>query len=188
MEGHRQLQKGQCDLLLSPVAAEFDGLFRRRLIEDRYVCVLDPSNPLASGPLSFEDYAAAAHVFISYEGTWRPSYRDLIEARDRAAHGHRPAEFRRDRPADRRHRSGGHGHQADRGGFWRRAGDPAGALRQPHPDPPVLDHAHASLARAWLAARSRGRRGRAAGARGRSSVSRARRRRSATDAPARSPP
>lgn len=81
MEGHRQLQKGECDLLLSPVAAEFDGLFRRRLIEDRYVCVLDPSNPLASGPLSFGAYAAAAHVFISYEGTWRPSYRDLIEAR-----------------------------------------------------------------------------------------------------------
>ena len=28
-----------------------------------------------------DDYAAATHVFISYEGTWRPSYRDLIEAR-----------------------------------------------------------------------------------------------------------
>jgi DNA-binding transcriptional LysR family regulator len=43
---------GECDLLLSPVVSEGDGLFRRLLIEDRYVRVLDPSNPLAANPIT----------------------------------------------------------------------------------------------------------------------------------------
>lgn len=81
MEGHRQLRKGECDLLLSPVTADAEGLYARRLIEDRYVCLLDPDNPLAAAPMTMEDYAAANHIFISYEGAWRPSYRDALEAR-----------------------------------------------------------------------------------------------------------
>lgn len=80
MQGHQQLRMGECDLLLSPVMSESDGLFRRMLIEDRYVCVMDESNPLASEPITVERFAAANHVFISYEGTWRPAYRDLIES------------------------------------------------------------------------------------------------------------
>lgn len=85
MEGHGQLRMGECDLLLSPVASDGDGLFRRLLIEDSYVCVMDPSNPLASDPITVEAFASASHVFISYEGVWRPTYREGIESRDIAA-------------------------------------------------------------------------------------------------------
>jgi len=81
MEGHDQLRMGECDLLLSPVASDSDGLFRRLLIEDSYVCVMDPSNPLASGPITEEAFASANHVFISYEGMWRPTYREVVESR-----------------------------------------------------------------------------------------------------------
>ncbi len=81
VEGHQQLRKGECDLLLSPVSGSADGLFTRRLAEDRYVCVMDPQNPLAGSAITLEAYAAANHIFISYEGSWRPSYRDFLEAR-----------------------------------------------------------------------------------------------------------
>lgn len=79
MLGQHQLRSGECDLLLSPVAMGGDGLFRRVLIEDRYVCVMDRTNPLAGAPLSLEAYAAANHIFISYEGAWRPSYIEMAE-------------------------------------------------------------------------------------------------------------
>ena len=79
IEGHQQLRKGECDLLLSPVTGTAEGLFTRRLVDDRYVCVMDPQNPLAAGAMSLEAYAGANHVFISYEGSWRPSYRDFMD-------------------------------------------------------------------------------------------------------------
>jgi DNA-binding transcriptional LysR family regulator len=85
MEGHDQLRRGECDLLLSPVASDGDGLFRRLLIEDSYVCVMDRSNPLAGGPVTVEAFATANHVFISYEGIWRPTYREVVEGRGIAA-------------------------------------------------------------------------------------------------------
>lgn len=78
--GHQQLRQGECDLLLSPVQGDGEQLFRRLLLEDQYICVTDPDNPLCKKPLTTATYAAARHVFISYEGAWRPGYRELAEA------------------------------------------------------------------------------------------------------------
>jgi len=79
MHGQQQLRLGECDLLLSPTSVEGDGLFRRVLIEDHYVCLMDPGNPLAAAGLTREAYAAANHVFVSYEGNWRPTYLDMFD-------------------------------------------------------------------------------------------------------------
>lgn len=80
MSGQNQLRMGECDLLLSPMLFEGDGVFRRMLIEDRYVCLMDLANPLADAPLTPEAFTAASHVYISYDGHWRPSYFDAMEA------------------------------------------------------------------------------------------------------------
>jgi len=80
LRGHEQLREGLCDLLISPLPAETAGLYRRRLLRDRYVCFLDPSHPLAAGPLTLDAYAAADHIAVSYGGGWRPFYRAALEA------------------------------------------------------------------------------------------------------------
>ena len=40
VSGHQQLQRGQCDLLLSPVVREYEGLYKRPLFNERYVCLM----------------------------------------------------------------------------------------------------------------------------------------------------
>ena len=72
--GHQQLQRGQCDMLLTPVEGDYEGLYRQRLFEERYVCVVGQHNPGAEKPLLFEDYIGAKHIEVGYEGGWRPLY------------------------------------------------------------------------------------------------------------------
>lgn len=82
LQGHDQLREGLCDLLISPLPGNLAGLYRRRLVRDRYACFLDAASPLAKGRLTLDDYRAAAHATISYGGGWRPFYRAALEALD----------------------------------------------------------------------------------------------------------
>nr|WP_041376226.1 LysR family transcriptional regulator [Polymorphum gilvum] len=79
-DGHQQLRRGECDLLLSPVHGAGKQAFRRLVLEDGYVCIADPDNPVCGGTLTADAYAAARHVLISYEGAWKPGYLELAEA------------------------------------------------------------------------------------------------------------
>ena len=73
-KGAEQLQKGEIDVLLSPASLSLNGVYSRRLIKDRYVCLIDHSNPLATGAFTEEMFRAANHVYVSYAEIWRSDY------------------------------------------------------------------------------------------------------------------
>ncbi len=74
LSGHQQLQRGQCDLLLSPVMGDYEALYQRPLFQDRYVCLISAAHPLANRPIGRDDYIQARHLEIFYEGGWKPLY------------------------------------------------------------------------------------------------------------------
>ena len=80
LQGHRQLSAGECDILLSPRRAESDTLFQQRLLEDRFVCVMDADHPLARGTITLERYGNCRHAALTREGGWRPLYMDSLAA------------------------------------------------------------------------------------------------------------
>lgn len=81
VQGHHQLYSGQCDILLSPVQADFENLYRQKLLEDRYICVVDANHSLVGKRLTLSQYAKYKHVAVTYEGDWRPLYFDVIESK-----------------------------------------------------------------------------------------------------------
>ena len=74
LDGHKQLQQGLCDLLISPVSAESEGLYAHPLLADPYVCVMANKHPLANHPLSLTGYLRAQHATVTYDGGWQPFY------------------------------------------------------------------------------------------------------------------
>ena len=81
LQGHRQLGAGECDILLSPRRAESERLYRQKLLEDRFVCIVDRDHPLARGPVTLERYGQCRHAALTREGGWRPLYMDSLAAR-----------------------------------------------------------------------------------------------------------
>lgn len=81
VQGHEQLNKGHCDILLSPVQADLENLYRQKLVKDHYVCVVDAKNPVAGHRLTLTRYGKCKHVAVTYEGDWRPLYLDAVEAK-----------------------------------------------------------------------------------------------------------
>lgn len=80
VKGDVQLKRGETDLLFSPMQVDGSEVFRRRVYEDYYVCVMDRNNPLAKAPFDLDSYRHANHVTITYDGRWRPLYLDALEA------------------------------------------------------------------------------------------------------------
>lgn len=78
--GHRQVLAGECDLLLSPLLADPAGLYTRVLFADRYACFVDRGSRMAAEGLTLEAYRDAEHVTVSYEGGWKPFYRDTLKS------------------------------------------------------------------------------------------------------------
>ncbi|NNF25542.1 MAG: LysR family transcriptional regulator [Rhodobacteraceae bacterium] len=80
-DARRHLLSGHADLALTPVAIEESGIYGTTILEDPYVCLMDPENPLARGPLTPESFASATHLVIHYGQTWRPLYQDALKER-----------------------------------------------------------------------------------------------------------
>lgn len=80
-DGERQLRRGECDILMSPADVRGDEIYRKRVCDDIYCCVMDRGNTLASVKLNLVKYEKANHVFITYGGGWRPLYLDHLEDR-----------------------------------------------------------------------------------------------------------
>lgn len=80
--GDVHLKQNQCDILLGPVGIVGGSIFRRHILTDHYVCVMDPANPLARGRITLAGYAKAEHVFVTHSGEWQPLYLDALKARD----------------------------------------------------------------------------------------------------------
>ncbi|MBR0798490.1 LysR family transcriptional regulator [Bradyrhizobium jicamae] len=79
--GNVHLKQNQCDIVLGPVGIVGEGFFRRHILTDHYVCVMDPANPLARGRITLSAYAEAEHVFVTHSGEWQPLYLDVLKAR-----------------------------------------------------------------------------------------------------------
>lgn len=73
-QGHLQLKRGEAELLIGPLMTEQAGFYCRNLLAERYVCIMDPANPLANAPLTLEAYLAARHAVVLYGGGWRSGY------------------------------------------------------------------------------------------------------------------
>ena len=80
-DASRHLFSGRADLALTPVSIDQSGLYGKALFKDKYVCLMDPGNPLAKGNLTAESFASAPHLVIHYGQTWRPIYHDALERR-----------------------------------------------------------------------------------------------------------
>ncbi len=80
-DASRHLLSGRADIALSPVAIEESGIYGRFLLEDPYVCLMDPKNPLARRTLTAEAFAAAPHLVIHYGQKWRPLYHLILQER-----------------------------------------------------------------------------------------------------------
>ena len=78
-DGERQLRRGECDILMSPADVRGDEIFRKRICDDIYCCVMDKENAIVSSGLDLAKYEKAHHVFITYGGGWRPLYLDHLE-------------------------------------------------------------------------------------------------------------
>ena len=81
LQGHRQLNTNDCDILLSPVEAESENLYRQKILQDQYVCVVDAKNPLAGKKLTLNRYQNCRHIAVTYGGGWRPLYMDALDAK-----------------------------------------------------------------------------------------------------------
>lgn len=74
VRGREQLIRGESDMLIGPIRIEEPGYYRRTLLRDDYVCIMDPANPLAQRPLSLAAYQVAPQVVVNYGGTYVPQF------------------------------------------------------------------------------------------------------------------
>jgi len=73
-EGDEQLKRSEADLLIGPLRPDLQDFFCSKLLDEHYVCVMDPEHELANEPLMLADYVLCPHATISYGGTWRSRY------------------------------------------------------------------------------------------------------------------
>lgn len=72
------LESARVDLAFGPFPKMPGGIFRQRLYDDEYVCLLRPSHPLAKGRLTLRRFADAEHVLVVTEGTGH-AFNPLVE-------------------------------------------------------------------------------------------------------------
>lgn len=80
-EGDVQLKRSDADILIGPLRPEGQEFYCRNLIDEHYVCVMDPGNIHAVEPLSLSAYTKCTHVTVTYGGSWRSQY--LVELASR---------------------------------------------------------------------------------------------------------
>lgn len=78
IHGHRQLLERKCDVLLSPLDTKLSGLMTRKLMVDKYVCILRHGDPRADS-FNMEDYSQGEHLTVNYDQGWRPLYLEKLE-------------------------------------------------------------------------------------------------------------
>lgn len=79
-QGHIQLQRNEADLLIGPLKPNDNGFHSTHLFKERYVCVMDPQNPLGHSPLTMDAYISASHAIVLYGGGWRSEYLKKLDA------------------------------------------------------------------------------------------------------------
>lgn len=79
--GNVHLKQNQCDIVLGPVGIVGENFYRRHILTDHYVCVMDSANALARGRITLSAYCKAEHVFVTHNGEWQPLYIDVLKAK-----------------------------------------------------------------------------------------------------------
>jgi DNA-binding transcriptional LysR family regulator len=79
--GDTQLRQNMCDIVIGPVGIVGESHYRRRILADEYVCVMDAAHPLARGRISLSAYSKAEHILVTYNGEWRPLYIEVLKAK-----------------------------------------------------------------------------------------------------------
>lgn len=79
--GNAHLKQNECDIVIGPVGIVGDSFYRRHILTDHYVCVMDRANPLARGRVTLSAYCKAEHVFVTHNGEWQPLYIDVLKAK-----------------------------------------------------------------------------------------------------------
>lgn len=77
VRGREQLMHGESEMLIGPIRLHEAGYYRRTLMADDYVCIMDPANPLAALPMDVETFQATPQVVVNYGGTFRSQF--LVE-------------------------------------------------------------------------------------------------------------
>jgi DNA-binding transcriptional LysR family regulator len=85
VRGKEQLVRSESDILIGPIQIEEGGYYRRSLMTDDYVCVMDVNNPLAGQPMDIETYVSVPQVVVNYGGNFRSRFLVVMEAQ-----GHYP--------------------------------------------------------------------------------------------------
>ena len=82
--GHDKLLRTEADMLVGPFVQLGAAFYSRTLYEDPYVCLMDPSHPMAGKALELNDYLALEHIYITYGGRWKSRYMQYLEQRGHA--------------------------------------------------------------------------------------------------------
>lgn len=77
----QQMLSGRADLVFSPATLEESGISGKPLFEDRYVCLMDPANPLARQNMTLEAFVSAAHLIVQYGYVRQPLYHEALKDR-----------------------------------------------------------------------------------------------------------
>ena len=78
-DGLAQLERNDCDLCISPVAARMSGLYSEQLLSERYGCFVCAESSWARDGISLADYALARHIMVRPMPVWRPYFLSILE-------------------------------------------------------------------------------------------------------------
>jgi DNA-binding transcriptional LysR family regulator len=79
VQGREQLKRGESDMLIGPIELEESGYYRRKILDDHYVCVMAQGHPLGKAPLSMKAFQEAPHASVNYGGTFRSPFQIDLE-------------------------------------------------------------------------------------------------------------
>ena len=80
VRGKEQLVRSESDILIGPIQIEEMGYYRRSLMSDDYVCVMDMNNPLARQDMDKKTCVAAPQIVVNYGGNFRSKFLVVMEA------------------------------------------------------------------------------------------------------------
>jgi DNA-binding transcriptional LysR family regulator len=79
VRGKRQLTRSESDILIGPIQIHETGYFKRALLKDDYVCIMDPANPLAQADLDVDAFVSAPQVIVNYGGNFQSRFLSDME-------------------------------------------------------------------------------------------------------------
>ena len=79
--GRTHLLGGEADILICPTEIEGAGLYRRILMHDEYVCVMDRHNPLLAQAMDIDAFVNARHAVLNYGDGWKSGYQAELDRR-----------------------------------------------------------------------------------------------------------